>query len=304
VNIIIDLTISGLIALVPNVAYHPSELTAYLVNEMDHSQGLKIVGDASLQIGSDNGLDKICFRTEQGGIVTIRCDLGDKVTNISNMDISIARQAKRPVKSLSPTPQGPIPAFGSEAKSSLNWLVRLSNIERSTGRVRPWTDLKNGLVGARLTFGWETASVAEVDGEEGGKVAKIGFRDADANPISLFQAVAESIRFEVPLDPGPFVVTLFDRISKTSRSITGNCTKSTKTHCVSMELFNNYAGNEGCEDGDHFRHFYTLVRNPGQEMLPYSTEPRPCDKFLTERWKDNRFKVLDRLICPPVLLEP
>ena len=261
----IDIIFAGLIAFVPNTTGHPSTMTAYLVNDANHKPRLSIFGK-NLELVPKNvdGDPFHCkrFLIEEPDGYVVRCDLADTdvqfATNVRQQRLRRGR------------PRREVPGSTNE-RESLEWLVQLDSVERSTGRIRPWDNIKDN-IGASITFGWEDARACEYDGDELGRLATIAFRP-EATEEPLRQAVAESLLFSANVAPGPMTIRLRNRQSGAKRMIRASCAT---THCLALSVENSRREHT-CRahyDGNHFLRYYGLVREPGEMRAPFRYDDR------------------------------
>jgi hypothetical protein len=254
---VIHVIFAGLIAFVPNGSETASSVTAYLVKATDHVKPtLKIYGDAAIAAG---GGGTVCQKVDR----VITCNLADTNIDIENLTTASLTLPRKP-----PEHRLPNPAIVGDVHS-LDWLVRMSNVEK-TGIGHADPDKLKDKTGARMTFMSDDLSASELDGSEAGTPELIGI-----GPL-LRQVVSESLLLNVRVNSEQVVIKLVDRPTGKTQTITAACRDGA---CVGLEITNNYTGVSICADGDHFKHYYDLVKQSGRRFLPVSMNTRrPCLK--------------------------
>ncbi|HEV7507280.1 MAG TPA: hypothetical protein VGS07_20495 [Thermoanaerobaculia bacterium] len=260
-SITIELMLAGLIALVPNRSQNPTKITAHLVKGGDHKPILEVIGKSKLK--STGGICAVAT-----GIIT--CPLEGVTIDIKGMDSATLElpALERPLGRMRPDPS----RFNDFR--SLDWLVRMSDIESGTGvpdsakiQANTWT---------RVDLFSNAALIGELDGSEAGSEAVIGFRKGNSSSI-LRQTVGESLVFALSVDRKSFGIIL-KKDGLRDEIIADEDCKSNR--CLGIFLKNETSKSDcAYGDGDHFDHYYDLVQDAGDRRLPFSIDPnRPCIK--------------------------
>ena len=284
---LIEIIFTGLIALVPNRAEDPSRLTAYLVPEGQHVPQLKVYGNAEIvpPLGS--------FACQQAGHI-IKCDL-------KNIDLELLGAAGMERRSLRKKLRKSKPETQAE-RELLDWLVRMGDVRSRAGKIFQDKEVLERFVGRGFEFGWDSARVTHLDGEELGSVIPlIGFRPRKGSDSDLKQAVAEGVNF-TSRAVAPVVLRLTNRLNGEELEIKVKCGDAST--CLSINVDNSLE-HQPCMadyDGDHFLAYYALVRSPGNpegRMRPYRIERRECPRH--GPWiSESLFDAWLRLIEPAV----
>jgi len=316
-DLIIQVVFSGLIALVPGSQGHSDSMTAYLLDTSAdhcmHSPEILMVGCLSVIKNSHN-----CDVAE--GVVS--CDL-------SNTDIILDPAPVEHMRYLKSKPNGNLPHKLDEGEN-ISWLVHIANLG---GEGRSIKSNLDGLTSARFRFGWDEAKTCLLDENGEGKVHNFEFCPLDDDLVpncsarsTHQQAVAEAVMFKLRLAAGPVRLILRER---------GNAKKETIVElmcpsgiCPVVGIGNDMFG-VGCDEenlvfGMHFAKFYRLLRDGGKggvfvphrsnEFVDENVVVNNCGlgEYLSKLGQQCRLdlskipevRANDRVICPPVVIEP
>lgn len=285
-SVTIQLMLAGLIALVPSQPQNTRMITAHLVKDDPgefHEPALIVFGKAKLNSGG-----KIC-KEEGSGMIT--CDL--KGTTIMLGGVDPARLELPPIQ----RPPGrirPKPDVFNDFRS-LDWLVRMSDVERGTGA--PDQNKIKNKTWARMSFSSNTVLTGELDGSEAGqdKEEVIGFRKGGSSSL-LTQVVGESLAFALSVNPDTFAIVLKRGNVQEKITAAEDCRSN---GCMNMELKNEYTGPHEPGDGDHFKHYYKLVKDSKSELLPFSVNPnRPSIEDTEKHVSVELLKDILRIVRP------
>lgn len=324
IELTIPIVFSGLIAFVPNDYRHADFVTAYLVDTSQevcvHQPVIKVEGCFDIVALSHN-----CIQAKNA----ILCGLGSG-------DIEIDPAPKERRQYLRAKPSKDMPVDLSDGRD-LSWLLHLSNLGGGIRRSRGWQDGIKDLVSVRFRFGWSEARTCRLDENGTREVHNFEFCRLNERGVpecdEIFhrQAIAESIMFKVGVDAGPVELILKNRgdgNGETKKTILR--LRCPGGYCPVIKIGNNMSG-PGCaehnlEYGFHFKPFYALVRDEEgagtfiphriprhvQEPVKESLVSNDCDlddyrKALGQLCPIGDLpepQVRNRVICPPVLLDP